>query len=84
MIYALLTVIAGIVGWLISFLPPGYGMPSGASDLLIQGMAFVRSMDLLIDVDVEVTVLTSIIVWEISKAVFHAVVWAYDKIRGSG
>lgn len=82
MFSALMTTFAGIVGWLIGWLPAGPTIPEAAGDLIRSAVAFIWSLDKLIIIEVEISALTSIIVWEITKWSFNAATWIYKRIRG--
>lgn len=82
MIYSIVALFAGIVGWVVSFLPPGPDIPAAVGDLLNNGVGFVRSLDLLINVEFEIACLLALIVWQVSKSSFRAIEWAYKRVRG--
>ena len=82
MIGALIAIFSNVAAWLISLLPAGPTIPESAGDLIRNSVAFLKGLNLLLDIPVELTVLTSIFVYLIAKAGFKGAVWVYKIIRG--
>jgi len=80
MLGALISIFALVVTWLLSFLPEGPDFPSTVADMIQGAIGFIKALDLIVPVDVELAAITAIIVWQIAKAGFRGAAWAYKRI----
>lgn len=82
MIHSIISVLAIVIGWIVSFLPSGPDIPASAGELLNRAVGFFKSLDQLINVPFELAVITSIIAWQVGRGAFKGIEWAYKRIKG--
>jgi len=83
MLYLILKAWAALVGQMISFLPEGPTLTADTS-LLVDAVSFLKGINLLINVPLELTIITTVFLFEMYFLGFKAATWIYNKIRGSG
>jgi len=82
MFKALITIFSGIASWLIGLLPAGPSIPNAAGDLIRGGVAFFKSLYLILPVELEGKVIIIMLSWFVAKIAFRGMVWVYQRIRG--
>jgi len=84
MIAALVLIFASLASWLISYLPAGPDLGEGVTDLITGGVSFLKSLDKLIPLTIEIGAVTVFLTYEIAKMAFRSVEWIFNKVRGAG
>jgi len=80
MLGALIEIFAAATAWLIGFLPAGPDSSAGPTDLIRGAVGFVKALDVIVPIDVELAAIGAIVIWLIAKASFRGTVWAYKRI----
>jgi hypothetical protein len=83
MLWTLLQLFQLVASWIIGILPDATNDWSGVADLIVQAVAFFKSLDLLVDTQVEIGCIVSVLLFMVSEVAFDLAVWVYKRIRGS-
>lgn len=80
MLGALIAIFSASLTFVISYLPTGSDIPASAGDLIRNGVGFIKSLAMLIPVNIELGCIAAVIGWQVAKAAFRAVDWVYRRI----
>jgi hypothetical protein len=81
MIFALLSVFAGVVKLIVSLLPVGPTLPASVGQLFSNAVGFLKGIDYLVDSSTALACIVTITLYEIGMAAFRSIAWAYTKVR---